>query len=136
MNQSINRLIIQNLCIFSGPHWLKNLFFTYLLALRAVIKAAPYWKEVEFYTGDLKEDMEVKKIVMELVNTAQYVCHFSYQLVSFSDILCIHSMYSLNFKRGISKFLERVNSWEVRRFQLLDQSSGILLNISRNNNTF
>ncbi|XP_066912385.1 ERO1-like protein beta isoform X1 [Clytia hemisphaerica] len=55
----------------NGPHWLKNLFFTYLLALRAVIKAAPYWKEVEFYTGDLKEDIEVKKIVMELVNTAQ-----------------------------------------------------------------
>ena len=55
----------------SGPHWLKNLFFTYLLTLRAVVKAAPYWKQVNFYTGDLKEDNEVKKIVLEMVNTAK-----------------------------------------------------------------
>lgn len=54
-----------------GPHWLKNLFFTYLLTLRAVVKAAPYWKEVNFYTGDVKEDNEVKKIVLELVSTAK-----------------------------------------------------------------
>ena len=54
-----------------GPHWLKNLFFTYLLTLRSVVKAAPYWKKVNFYTGDLKEDNEVKRIVLEMVNTAK-----------------------------------------------------------------
>jgi len=39
--------------------------------LRAVTKAAPYWKDVSFYTGDENEDDEVKKIVLELVNTSK-----------------------------------------------------------------
>ncbi len=29
-----------------GPQWLKNLYFTYLVELRALVKAAPYLKEV------------------------------------------------------------------------------------------
>ena len=31
-----------------GPQWLKNLYFTYLVELRALVKAAPYLKEVRF----------------------------------------------------------------------------------------
>ncbi len=29
-----------------GPQWLKNLYFTYLLELRALVKASPYLKAV------------------------------------------------------------------------------------------
>lgn len=55
----------------NGPHWLKNLYFSYLLTLRAITKAAPYWKEASFYTGNDKEDAEVRKIILELISTAK-----------------------------------------------------------------
>lgn len=32
-----------------GPSWLKNLYFTYLLQLRALAKAAPYLEREEYY---------------------------------------------------------------------------------------
>lgn len=55
----------------NGPHWLKNLYFTYLLTLRAVTKAAPYWKEAVFFTGHEKEDKEVKQIILELIKSSK-----------------------------------------------------------------
>jgi hypothetical protein len=39
-----------------GPYWLKNLYFVYLLELRALTKAATYLEENAFYTGDDAED--------------------------------------------------------------------------------
>lgn len=35
-----------------GPNWLKNLYFVYLLELRALQKASPYLVREEFYTGN------------------------------------------------------------------------------------
>lgn len=34
-----------------GPNWLRNLYFVYLLELRALAKAAPYLEKEEYYTG-------------------------------------------------------------------------------------
>lgn len=34
-----------------GPNWLRNLYFIYLVELRALNKAAPYLQEEDFYTG-------------------------------------------------------------------------------------
>lgn len=56
-----------------GPHWLKNLYFTYLLELRAIAKAAPYFENELFYTGDLKHDKEVQLVVKKLLEIARYV---------------------------------------------------------------
>ncbi|XP_027846636.2 ero1-like protein isoform X2 [Aphis gossypii] len=39
-----------------GTQWLRNLYFLYLLELRALQKAAPLLKQVEYYTGNDKED--------------------------------------------------------------------------------
>ncbi|KAL8564288.1 hypothetical protein ACOMHN_050899 [Nucella lapillus] len=46
-----------------GPQRLKNLYFTYLIELRALAKAAPYLMHEEFYTGDNNEDDEVRVAV-------------------------------------------------------------------------
>jgi ERO1-like protein alpha len=35
-----------------GPNWLRNLYFIYLLELRALAKAAPYLEQELFYTGN------------------------------------------------------------------------------------
>lgn len=35
-----------------GPERLKNVYFVYLLELRALLKAAPYFRKELFYTGN------------------------------------------------------------------------------------
>lgn len=50
-----------------GPHWLRNLYFIYLVELRALAKAAPYLRREEYYTGILEEDQETKMAVNDLL---------------------------------------------------------------------
>jgi len=51
-----------------GPYWLKNLYFVYLLELRAITKAAPYLESQHFFTGNDEEDKETKIAVKEILN--------------------------------------------------------------------
>ena len=51
-----------------GPYWLKNLYFVYLLELRALTKAAPYLEDNAFFTGDVSEDKDTLIAVKELFN--------------------------------------------------------------------
>ena len=55
----------------SGPNWLKNLYFTYLVVLRALTKAGTYWESQSFYTGDTGRDILVKEKIMTIVNAAK-----------------------------------------------------------------
>lgn len=64
------------LFVFEGPVWLKNLYTVYLLVLRAISKAKPYWEKELFYTGDEVEDKIVKNLVMDIVKSIQYVFTF------------------------------------------------------------
>lgn len=59
----------------SGPGWLKNLYFAYLLVLRAVEKAESYWEAHGFYTGNTTEDIGVGEAVAEMVQAAKLVAH-------------------------------------------------------------
>ncbi|CAL1542173.1 unnamed protein product [Lymnaea stagnalis] len=51
-----------------GPQRLKNLYFTYLIELRALAKAVPYLKEAGFYTGDPTEDSDLQVGVNNLLD--------------------------------------------------------------------
>lgn len=51
-----------------GPNWLKNLYFVYLLELRALAKAAPYLQREEFYTGNEVEDADTRLAVNDILN--------------------------------------------------------------------
>ena len=51
----------------SGPTWLKNLYFAYTVVLRAIIKAAPFWEQEQFYTGDYHSDEDVHQLVQTLL---------------------------------------------------------------------
>lgn len=51
-----------------GPNWLKNLYFIYLLELRALAKAAPYLKKELFFTGNQEEDESVQTAVKDILN--------------------------------------------------------------------
>lgn len=60
-----------------GPQWLKNLYFTYLVELRAIAKAAPYLEKESFYTGNETEDTIVKKDMKQLLDTVRlFTDHF------------------------------------------------------------
>ncbi|BFZ07098.1 hypothetical protein BsWGS_10136 [Bradybaena similaris] len=54
-----------------GPQRLKNLYFTYLVELRAVAKAVPYLTRENFYTGDQTEDVDLKQGVISLLDVIQ-----------------------------------------------------------------
>ncbi|RZC36623.1 ERO1 domain containing protein, partial [Asbolus verrucosus] len=61
-----------------GPHWLRNLYFVYLLELRALSKAFPYLDKEEFYTGNDTEDWDTKLAVKDLLNIVkQFPDHFN-----------------------------------------------------------
>ncbi|XP_030760596.1 ero1-like protein [Sitophilus oryzae] len=51
-----------------GPNWLRNLYFIYLIELRAISKAAPYLERHEYYTGNTSEDYDTKMAVKDLLS--------------------------------------------------------------------
>ncbi|XP_052275217.1 ERO1-like protein beta isoform X2 [Dreissena polymorpha] len=60
-----------------GPQWLKNLYFTYLVELRALEKAAPYLEQEDYFTGDDEEDVSLKKGIKDLLRVIkEFPNHF------------------------------------------------------------
>lgn len=54
-----------------GPTWLKNLYFAYTVVLRAITKAAPFWEQEQFYTGDYEDDIKVQQLVQVLLTKSK-----------------------------------------------------------------
>ena len=54
-----------------GPKRLKNLYFAYLVVLRAIIKAERFWSASKFFTGNPIEDQQVKQTVLDLISAAR-----------------------------------------------------------------
>lgn len=62
---------------WEGPQRLRNVYFVYLLELRALLKAAPYLQNELFYTGNEQEDADTRKAVEELLEEIRaYPDHF------------------------------------------------------------
>ncbi|KAL3289782.1 hypothetical protein HHI36_023177 [Cryptolaemus montrouzieri] len=60
-----------------GPSWLRNLYFLYLLELRALQKALTYLVKEEFYTGNESEDWDTQLAIKDLLNIVQnFPYHF------------------------------------------------------------
>ena len=54
-----------------GPHWLRNLYFAYLVELRALAKVAPYLRNERYFTGNAEEDNEVKDAVKSFLSVVE-----------------------------------------------------------------
>ncbi|KAK7104719.1 hypothetical protein V1264_019389 [Littorina saxatilis] len=54
-----------------GPQRLKNLYFAYLVELRALAKAAPYLEQEEFFTGTFGHDDEVRLAVHDFLQVVR-----------------------------------------------------------------
>lgn len=53
-----------------GTRRLKNLYFLYLIELRALYKVAPYFERaiVHLYTGNAQEDGATKDLLLQIFN--------------------------------------------------------------------
>ncbi|XP_015594995.1 ero1-like protein [Cephus cinctus] len=61
-----------------GPNWLKNLYFIYLIELRALAKAAPYLEREEYYTGNDEIDKDTRLAVNDFLNIVKsFPDHFN-----------------------------------------------------------
>ncbi|CAF3059587.1 unnamed protein product [Rotaria socialis] len=47
-----------------GPKWLKNVYFIYLIELRAIYKARNFFKDQTFFTGNETDDSDTKELFM------------------------------------------------------------------------
>ncbi|PWA29207.1 hypothetical protein CCH79_00006309, partial [Gambusia affinis] len=62
-----------------GPKRLRNLYFLYLIELRALAKVLPFFSQPSFrlYTGRPKEDQKHKELLLEILNLARsFPLHF------------------------------------------------------------
>lgn len=61
-----------------GPQWLRNLYFIYLLELRALAKASGYLQAHKFYTGNDTNDEDVRVALKDLLNVIKgFPNHFN-----------------------------------------------------------
>ncbi len=65
-----------------GQLWLRNLYFVYLLELRALSKASSYLKRHHFYTGSAQEEQVTAKQVKDVLDLADsFPDHFDEKLM-------------------------------------------------------
>ncbi|GAB1598453.1 ERO1-like protein alpha isoform X2 [Argonauta hians] len=94
-----------------GPQWLKNLYFTYLVELRAIAKAAPYLEMESFYTGNETNDIQVKedmKTFLDIVRS--FNDHFDESKLFQGDSVQakkLKSQFQIHF-RNISRIMDCV----------------------------
>lgn len=61
-----------------GPSWLRNLYFIYLIELRAISKAEKYLNSYNFITSNASNDEDVKLALKDLLNTIKsFPNHFN-----------------------------------------------------------
>ena len=93
-----------------GPFWLKNLYFVYLLELRALLKAKPFFETQTYYTGNTEDDKDTLIAVKELLNIIQsFPDHFDETLLFNSGS---NSQLKVEFKehfRNISRVMDCVS---------------------------
>nr|XP_023653590.1 ERO1-like protein alpha isoform X1 [Paramormyrops kingsleyae] len=62
-----------------GPKRLRNLYFIYLIELRALSKVLPFFEQpsVQLYTGQAEQDKQIKKMLLQLLRLAKsFPLHF------------------------------------------------------------
>lgn len=97
-----------------GPTRLKNLYFAYLVEMRALAKVAPYLIEETFYTGNEKEDVEVKELVKQLLLVIKsFPNHFDESKLFQGDAQKLKEDFKIHF-RNISKIMDCVGCDKCR----------------------
>lgn len=72
-----------------GIQWLRNLYFLYLVELRALQKAAPLLKQVEYYTGNDKEDEATRLAVHNFLGIIELAIFINLLIIFSISQLCL-----------------------------------------------
>lgn len=115
-----------------GQYWLRNLYFLYIVELRALAKAANYLRNENYFTGDEDQDKEVKMAIKDLLNVIEsFPSHFQEKLL-FAESLSADKLKA-EFKerfRNISKIMDCVGCDKCRLWGKLQvQGLGTALKI-------
>ncbi|CAK9825754.1 Ero1-like protein [Anthophora retusa] len=93
-----------------ATNWLKNLYFTYLLELRALAKAAPYLEREEYYTGNKVQDKDTSLAINDILSVVKsFPEHFN-ESVMFSggnEAQLLKEQFRQHF-RNISRIMDCV----------------------------
>ncbi|KAM9052653.1 ERO1-like protein beta isoform 6-T6 [Megaptera novaeangliae] len=118
-----------------GPRRLKNLYFLYLIELRALSKVAPYFERsiVDLYTGNVKEDADTKTLLLNIFqDTKSFPMHFDEKSMFAGDKKGAKSLkeeFRLHFK-NISHIMDCVGCDKCRLWgKLQTQGLGTALKI-------
>ncbi|XP_068629464.1 ero1-like protein isoform X1 [Battus philenor] len=88
-----------------GPNWLKNLYFVYLLQMRALSKAGPYLETEEYFTGNPTEDEETRGAISNMLSV----------IYSFPDHFNESSMFNGGSQAAKLKNEFREHFWNISR---------------------
>ncbi|GAB0094785.1 Ero1-like protein [Sergentomyia squamirostris] len=115
-----------------GPHWLRNLYFAYIVELRALAKAAPYLLNETYFTGQSDQDKSVQKAVQDLLNViTNFPNHFDESTMFNGGVgsLKLKTEFKEKF-RNISKIMDCVGCDKCRLWGKLQvQGLGTALKI-------
>ncbi|XP_033617734.1 ERO1-like protein beta isoform X5 [Fukomys damarensis] len=118
-----------------GPRRLKNLYFLYLIELRALSKVAPYFERsiVDLYTGNTEEDADTKTLLLSIFqDTKSFPMHFDEKSMFAGDKKGAKSLkeeFRLHFK-NISHIMDCVGCDKCRLWgKLQTQGLGTALKI-------
>ncbi|NWW42524.1 ERO1A protein, partial [Pedionomus torquatus] len=118
-----------------GPRRLKNLYFLYLIELRALSKVLPFFERPGFqlYTGNKSQDVEVKNLLLEILHLAKsFPLHFDENSLfagNKKEAAKLKEEFRLHFK-NISKIMDCVGCFKCRLWgKLQTQGLGTVLKI-------
>ncbi|KAM8816433.1 ERO1-like protein beta isoform 2-T2 [Rhynchonycteris naso] len=118
-----------------GPRRLKNLYFLYLIELRALSKVAPYFERsiVDLYTGNVEDDADTKTLLLNIFqDTKSFPMHFDEKSMFAGDKKGAKSLkeeFRLHFK-NISRIMDCVGCDKCRLWgKLQTQGLGTALKI-------
>ncbi|KAK4821872.1 hypothetical protein QYF61_004349 [Mycteria americana] len=118
-----------------GPRRLKNLYFLYLIELRALSKVLPFFERPGFqlYTGNKSHDVEMKNLLLEILHLAKsFPLHFdenSFFAGNKKEAAKLKEEFRLHFK-NISKIMDCVGCFKCRLWgKLQTQGLGTALKI-------
>lgn len=118
-----------------GPRRLKNLYFLYLIELRALSKVLPFFDRPGFqlYTGNTSHDAEIKNLLLEILHLAKsFPLHFdenSFFAGNKKEAAKLKEEFRLHFK-NITRIMDCVGCFKCRLWgKLQTQGLGTVLKI-------
>jgi len=92
-----------------GPQRLKNMYFLYLVEMKAISKAAPFLTDVNYFTNVQETDNETKNLIKSLLESVtKFPKHFDEQtLFRDREVQSLKEVYKTQF-RNISRIMDCV----------------------------